>query len=132
MRVVETQFSRLTLCDDGILEAHPIQRDAPRNGALLSETLNALEEVSAGEPRPVIWDPAGTLPLQPDGWQVIVSRADDLFAALAIVLDSEETPLLGAFPESMNALLVPVRVFDDVVAARRWLLQFVDAPAADR
>ena len=126
MRVVETPFSRLSLCDDGILEAHPIQRDAPRDAALLSDTLDAMETVAGDRPRPVLWDPAGTLPLRPDGWQAIVDRVNGLFEALAIVIDSAEEPLLGAFPQIMDSLLMPVRVFDDETAARQWLLQFAD------
>ena len=126
MRVVETPFSRLTLCDDGILEAHPIQRDAPRDAALLSQTMDAVVEVAGGKARPVLWDPAGTLPLRPDGWQTIVDRVADVISALGIVIDEAEAPLLGAFPDSMNALLIPVRVFADEPEARDWLLQFVD------
>lgn len=126
MRVVETPFSRLSLCDDGILEAHPIQRDAPRDAALLSDTLDAVDALAGGKPRPVLWDPAGTLPLRPDGWQAIVDRVDGIVEALAIVVDLAEEPLLGAFPQIMNSLLIPVRVFDDEATARQWLLQFID------
>ncbi|MDJ0498116.1 MAG: hypothetical protein QNJ89_09815 [Acidimicrobiia bacterium] len=128
MDVAETPFSRLTLCEDGILEAHPIQRDAPRNAALIAETMDALEAVAGGKARPVLWDPAGTLPLQPDGWRMIVDRVGlaGAIAAIGILIDADEAHLLGAFPETMNALLIPVRSFDDEASAREWLLQFVE------
>lgn len=126
MEVGETAYSRLTLCDDGILEAHPIQRRAPRNAALLTETMGALTAVAGGKSRPVLWDPAGTIPIPPDGWQTIVERVKGVISALAIVIDPDEAPLLGRFPESMNMLLIPVRIFNDATTARRWLLQFVE------
>jgi hypothetical protein len=85
-----------------------------------------MESVVGGKARPVLWDPAGTLPLEPDGWQTIVDRLSDMMSALGIVIDEEEAPLLGAFPESINALLIPVRIFDDEATARGWLLQFVE------
>ena len=102
MEVGETAYSRLTLCDDGILEAHPIQREALRDAALLTETMGVLEAVAGGKPRPVLWDPAGTIPIPPDGWQAIVERVKGVMSALAIVIDAEQAPLLGKFPESMN------------------------------
>ncbi len=132
MRVEETPFSRLTLCDDGILEAHPIDREAPRTAELLNQTMDALESVAGDRPRPVLWDPTGTVPLQPLGWQVIIDRLSGVIAALGIVLDESERSLMGAFPESMNSLLIPVRIFADEADARSWLLQFVapNGPAA--
>ena len=126
--VRETPFSRLTLYDDGIVHAHPIQREAPRDAALISETIDALEVVADGVPRPVLWDPAGTLPLRPAGWQLVVERVGGSMAALGIVLDDSEVHLLGSFPESMNSLMIPVRIFDNEESALRWLVQFVRTP----
>lgn len=114
------------MCDDGILEAHPLERDEPRTAALLSQTMEALALVASGGPRPVLWDPAGTVPLPPKGWQAIIDRLQGVMAALGIVLDASEAHLLGAFPDSMNSLLIPCRVFADESDARSWLQQFVD------
>ena len=47
-------------------------------------------------------------------------------AALGIVLEESDVHLLGAFPEVMNSLLIPVRVFADEESALRWLRGFVD------
>ena len=126
MHVVETPFSRLTLCDDGVLEAHPIDRSAPRSAALLNETIDALVVVGRGLPRPVLWDPTGTLPLPPDGWMTIVDMLEGTMSALAIVLPDHELPLLGPFPETIASLLIPVQTFNDAAAARVWLRGFVD------
>lgn len=132
MQLVQTAFSRLTLCDDGILEAQPLKTKQPRTGELLNETLDAIAGLTKGESHPVLWKATGTLPLRPGGWQAIVGRVERLVTAIAIVVTSEEEPLLGAFPATMDSLLVPVRVFTSEAEARAWLLQFVASPGSSR
>ena len=132
MQVAQTAFSRLTLCDDGILEAQPLKTKEPRTGELLDETLDAIAGLTQGRSSPVLWKATGTLPIRPAGWQAIVSRAERLVTAIAIVVTSEEEPLLGAFPATMDSLLIPVHVFTSEVEARAWLLQFVVSPGSSR
>lgn len=88
--------------------------------------MDALALVASGGPRPVLWDPFGTLPLQPMGWLAIVARLQGVMAARGIVVDESEAHLLGAFPDSMNSLLISCRVFSDEPDARSWLQQLVD------
>jgi hypothetical protein len=88
--------------------------------------MGLLLQVAHGTPRPVLWDPSGTLPLSPAGWREIVDGIETAVSALAIVLPDEEVPLLGPFPEVIASMLIPVRIFADPVEARDWLLGFVD------
>lgn len=126
MRVEDTPFSRVVLCDDGIIEASPVVLDVPRRSTVLGEALDAIARLVGNGRRPVLWNPTGTLPLPPDGWQAIVARVERIISALAIVVDVEDEPLLGAFPATIDSLLIPAHVFHDEVEARQWLLQFVD------
>ena len=126
MRVEETPFSRVILCDDGIIEAVPQALDIPRNSGVLEEALNAIARLVGNGRGPVLWNPTGTLPLPPDGWRVIVARLERIVSAMAIVVDVEDEPLLGAFPATIDSVLIPAHVFNDEGEARKWLLQFVD------
>jgi hypothetical protein len=131
VRVEQTSFSRMTLFDDGIVEAQPLATDEPRTAHVLSEAMDAIATVGGGQSRPVLWNPTGTLPLRPDGWQTIVRRAEQTISALAIVIGPEDESLLGAFPQTMDSLLIPVRVFHSETEARAWLLPFVEAAPVD-
>lgn len=115
----------MTLFGDGIVEAQPLATDEPRTARVLSEALDALATVAGGRSRPVLWNPTGTWPLRPDGWQTIVNRAEQTISALAIVISPEDESLLGAFPQAMDSLLIPVRVFHIEAEARAWLIPFV-------
>jgi hypothetical protein len=126
MLTEETPFSRLTLCDDGIIEAQPLRTEEPRTAELLTQALDAIERVAGGIRRPLLWDATGTLPLAPRGWQAIVDRIERLFTAMAIIVEDVEEPLLGAFPVAIDSLLIPVRVFPTKASGRDWLSQFAN------
>ncbi|MCP4307055.1 MAG: hypothetical protein GY926_08700 [bacterium] len=126
MRVEETPYNRITLFDDGIIEATPLMPHIPRRAGLIGGALDTIARLAGSERRPVLWIPTGILPLPPDAWQTIVARVERIVSALAIVVDPEDEPLLGAFPASIDSLLIPARVFNDRADAREWLLQFVD------
>ena len=125
MRVRETTAVRLVLGDDGIIETTPL--DPQRTPRILSEIALAIADIGRGGPRPMIWDPTGTLPLPPQGWHVIVNNIEAVVNALAIIVAEEDVHLLGSFPEAMDTFLVPVRVFNTKEEAREWLHQHVDS-----
>ena len=126
MRIEDTPHSRIVLCDDGIIEAMPAVLEVRRGSELMTAGLDAISQLAGTQRRPVLWKPSGTLPLRPEGWQVIVARLEQTVSALAMVVDVEEEPLLGAFPTAIDSLLIPAQVFHDAVEAREWLLPFVD------
>jgi hypothetical protein len=132
MLVEEIPFSRIALCDDGVIEAQPLRTEQPRTAEVLTDALDAIERVAGGKRRPLLWNATGTLPLAPRGWQAIVDRIERLFVAMAIVVEDEEESMLGAFPVAIDSLLIPVRVFPTRAAGRDWVAQFADPGSATR
>lgn len=130
MRTVQTPFTRLTLYDDGVATAQSLRTDVPRSAELLSGSRDALAELVGDGARPLLWDPTGTLPLPPSGWQAIIEGMSGLVCALAIVVDDLDDHELGSFPAAIDSLLVPVRLFTNELDAREWLQKFVD-PSLD-
>ena len=125
VRVVESSITRYTLREDGIVVALGIKPDVERTRETSIESLDALECLVDGTPRPVLWDPREVPRLQPEAWRTVVERAERVAVAIAILTDPATDRMLGVFPDTMDALLVPVRTFTDETAAVEWLREFI-------
>ena len=129
MRVAESLIARYTLRDDGILVADDLNPELPRTTAAVDETMDVLLELIEGKPRPVLWR-LGLDRSYPEGWAALIRRAPEATAALAIVVTEETRSVLGSFPATMDALLFPVRVFDNDTEAFEWLGNYAVPPVA--
>ena len=128
MKTVTTELNELTLRDDGILAARAINGDIPRTTDPVRRMYVEMAELIENQPRPVLWDPRAIRTIRPDGWLAIIDRLQDLFTALAILVDNEATrAVLGSYPQAFATLLIPARVFEDEDEALGWLVQFVQA-----
>lgn len=125
MKVIETQFSRYTVGDDGVATATPLKPELPRTLDLMTEALDDLEAFLEEKPRPVLWDPRAVVPLRPGVWRVIIERLEKIAVGLAILVEDMDDHGLGSFPVAIDSLLLPVRLFTDENEARSWLQQFV-------
>lgn len=126
MRTVQSDITRFTLRDDGIVTAIAIEPDTPRDRATMEGNLDALESLVAGTPRPVLWDPRVVRGFHPDAWRVIIRRSPPLVVAAAILVDDETEERLGAYPTAIGSLLFPMATFRSEEEAIDWLQAFVD------
>ena len=125
VRSVSTDTTHFTLRSDGIVVGRATNPETPRTRENVSAALDELELLLEGEPRPGLWDPRLVKQFPPSAWSVLISRLEQSMMALAILVDVDTEKALGAFPEAIDAFLMPVRVFDDESDAIEWLLQFV-------
>jgi hypothetical protein len=126
MPTVESEITQWTLRDDGVIVGVGIKPDLPRDRAIMARNLDTLAVVTAGTPRPVLWDPRAVPHIQPGAWAEIIDRVTDLVVAVAILVDDETEQMLGAYPRAMNSLLFPIRTFRSEEPALTWLETFVE------
>lgn len=123
MKTAESAIAHYTLRDDGIVVARDLNAEVRRTTAAVDQTMNVLMRLIDGKPRPVLWL-LGLEKSSAEGWMALIRRAPEVTKALAIVVNERTQPVLGAFPESMDALLFPVQVFEAESAALEWLGTF--------
>ena len=114
-----------TLRDDGIIEGRAKASDAPRTEPEVSGNLAVMDELLGGRRAPGLWFPGTEPRYEPDALQTLIHGLVERMTAVAIVA-SDPPPALAAFPAAVNALLLPVRIFDGEDEASRWLLQFIE------
>ena len=77
------------------------------------------------ERRPALWDVRGMARPRPGAWTVLIERIAELITAVAILMDPDENNV-GPWPDAIDSLLIPVRVFTTEDEAIDWLTTFVD------
>ncbi len=126
METFTTEITEYTIRADGIIVGRDINPDTPRTAKSVAESFNRLAEVLQGQRLPGLWDARSVPDFPLTVWQVFVNRVDKVVTALAILVDESGERRMGGFPEVMNSMLIPVRLFRDQDAAIEWLRQFVD------
>lgn len=126
MNSVTTPTTQFTLRDDGIVVGIAINPEVPRTAGNVAASLDELEQLLDGDVRPGLWDARPAIGFPPAAWNTLIRRLLSSISALAIIADERVREAIGAFPSAMDALLIPVRVFDDEAAAIAWLQQFVE------
>jgi len=116
---VETTTSYVWV-DDGIIHIRP-SGDVPSTAETVAETSGVIRELTNGVPMPVLDDVRNWPGANHGAWMTLVSNALSLFSAIAWVVDAESSPRLGAFPETIDRLMVPFRVFTDEAEALAFL-----------
>ncbi len=126
MITAESAVTRYWLRDDGIVIGRDVNTDVQRTAAVTNATLDVLAELSGPEKRPALWDPRAFDRMYPEGWLVLIERLPEMITALAILVDDDVEPFLGTFPQHMDSLLFPVRLFRDEDKAIEWLQGFLN------
>lgn len=121
-----SDITEYTIRNDGIVVGREINLDTPRTAQSVADSLNRLAEVLQGRRAPGIWDAKAFPDFPPSVWQAFVNRVDKVVVALAILADESGEAAMGRFPDVINSMLIPVRIFRDQDAAIEWLRQFVD------
>ena len=130
MKSMETETTRFILTDDGIVVGRAVNQHVPRTAQNVSDALDQLEHLIGSEPRPGLWDPRAVDRFPPEAWRAMITRLDGSLVALAILIDERGADAFGAFPDAIDALMMPVRVFRDETEAMTWLRQFADPGGA--
>ena len=125
MSSIETPTMVVSRRADGVIVGKERNFHLPRDPERVGAAMNAAWELAGHKPCAALWDMRGSPRPNAEAWQLFIHRIPDLFVALAIVADEEAVEVLGAFPATMDALLVPVRVFEDDEEASKWIGRYV-------
>ncbi len=124
MSTVASTVLHFTLRSDGIIFADS-QAGVEPTSALLQEAEEACHQVRGDVRRPALWNIQQLTRPKPEAWLGFIQNAPKNLTAVAVVGDTEQVRLLGAFPSLINDLLLPLRMFDDEAEAVEWLRRYV-------
>lgn len=124
MDTAKSAVMHFSLADDGIVLAES-QPDVQPTAKLLMEAEEACRRVRGDVKRPALWDIRQLAKPKPEAWVGFIQNAPNNLTAIAIVGNADQMNLLGAFPRLMNELLLPIGMFEESDAARRWLARYV-------
>ena len=118
---IETTTARVWL-DGGILFMQ--STGAESTYETVQGTLRAFEQLTEGERVPLLADariwPGGDA----EAWTHFIKLASEMFTAVATVIDPENAPEMGGYPDIVDRLIVPFRVFTEMHEAVAFLEQF--------
>ena len=114
-----------TLRGDGVIVGHGKPTEVTRTESEVVRNLEVMDELLGGQTVPALWFPDEVLRYEPDALQRLIHGLVQRLTAVAIVAP-DPPPALAAFPSAVNALLLPVRIFEQEADAEQWLLQFVE------
>jgi hypothetical protein len=100
---------------------------APRIATGLTDALaavDAMTQLTGGRRSPLLVDMRDTGP-QDRAARSEFARRDDVVSAVALVVDTPLSRMLGNFFLTVNKPLYPTRLFDDDASALAWLQAFV-------
>lgn len=108
--IIETGGSEVWLEDDIV---HVRSTGTRSTSESVSRTFDAIQLLAGRTPRPVFFDarswPGGETP----AWITAIERLPKFFTAVAILFDEESRPEVGHYPETIDRLVIPFRMFTD-------------------
>lgn len=126
MKTAKSAVMHFTLRDDGIVWVES-QPGIEPTAQLLDEAEAACRTIRGGVKRPALWSIRDLTKPKPEAWVKFIQNAPNNLTAIGVVGYPEQLEILGAFPDRMNTMLLPFRLFDDEGPALEWLAGFVDS-----
>ena len=109
--------------DDGIIFEQA--NGVPSTSESVNEVFAAMRATSGGVPRPLLFDarkwPGGDV----RGWPTAVTNLASSLTAFAMLIDPGSPVGVGPFPDAINRLLIPFRVFTGEAEALAYLRGFL-------
>jgi hypothetical protein len=96
--------------------------------AMVDEVVEITRGLGGGVPIPVLFDFRDWPEKGAVAWDALISNAVYMFSAVGLLVDADRSPRMGAYPETISRLLVPVGVFTDEAEARAFLSTVVPSP----
>lgn len=121
---IESASSHLWLDEDGILIA--VNKPTPLHDLKDAlENLLLTKELSLGKPRPLLVDMTGIKSMTREAREEYAKAGvDSLVTAIGLVTRSAMSRIVANFFLSFNKPSVPTRLFNNIEAAKKWLMQY--------
>ena len=124
-QVFETATTRLWRDEDGIV--HIVIK--PGSQKTLHDVLEEFEHypaITEGKRRPYLVDNRAIVSIDRDGREHIATEGAKYISAVAIVIDSHLSAVVGNFFMYISRPAYPTQLFSSMEAARAWLEQYRD------
>lgn len=107
------------LDDHGILRG--VLPARPRTPEDVDRFVESARRILSGRTAPVILDARRVTAASPEAYQRAVTSVSSFASAVAFVVSDVTPERLRIYQAQIDSLLVPCRLFDDAVAAERWI-----------
>jgi hypothetical protein len=87
----------------------------------INETFAAAKTLLHGARCPILFDARQWPGGDPEGWITVISNAEEVFSAGAMLFDESAPSVVGRFPEFINRFVIPFRTFTDEAEALAFL-----------
>lgn len=115
----ETTAARLWLDDEGIIRYVSIGTES--TAATVAEGFAAIREVAGGKRVPILFDSRAWPKGDPGSWSRFIASLESVCVAAAVITNPRSEKAMGAFPQLVDNLLIPFRLFADEEQALDFL-----------
>ena len=91
----------------------------------VSESLTVVSELTGGDVRPYLSDVRQWVGADIDAWAEVARNVMNVFSAYAMLLAPESSPIVRAFPNAIDKLLIPFETFTDEAEAVAFVRGFL-------
>lgn len=107
--------------DDGVVRYVSI--GVASTAQSVDENMQVVRKITAGERVPILFDAREWPKGDPASWARFISVVEGVCTAAGVVASPTSEKALGRFPEFIDDLVIPFRVFHDEDAALEFLRQ---------
>ena len=93
----------------------------PSTPESVNEGLGIVRELTGGKRAPILFDARSWSGGDPASWVRFISTIENVCVAAAVIVSPPSASTLRSFPEYIDGLVVPFRVFEDENAALEFL-----------
>lgn len=123
--IIETRSAKIWLGEDGIIRL--VSLGSHGEGlAPAQENWQAVDQMRQGKRRPILGDIRKTGPVDAEGRKFYANvEAKDLISAVALLVESPISRVVGSLFLGLNRPPVPIRIFTSEQQALEWLRGFL-------
>ncbi len=122
---IET-IGSLVWMTDGIVVTQA--KGVPSTRGSVTELFDAVREVIDGTPRPLLFDARKWPRGDPEAWTTAISNFESTCTAIGMLIDPDSPAEVAGFPDVIDRLLIPFRIFTDEGEAVAFLRTHLGAP----
>jgi len=119
MGIEETASARIWRDEDGIV--HYVSRGVASTAQSVDENMQHVRNISDGRRVPILFDARDWPRGDPSSWARFISIVESVCLAAAVLVNPTSEKALGRFPDLIDDLVVPFRVFKDEDEALAFL-----------
>lgn len=113
------QTGLIWLDDEGIV--HMVATGVPSTAQSVEENMRLVHDLTDGKRAPIFFLAEKWQYGDPASWGRLIELIESVCSAAAVLMPEANWPKMGRFPELLDALVMPFRMFSDEAAAMAFL-----------